>query len=185
MGQAIKAWVLFDRLRAIVTLIAVVIGASLIIWQFVSPRPVKLDAEALGSIKDATEQIRRAAENSEKIVKDNELFKTSLRDQLSSRAKLRDANYDILFKEFGVEPLPRTLGLGAYDGPDSLQHEPDSIGGGGIPPDKSGPGGVQRLRESTSDLPKSTDRSTAGVPGGSSHPPSEQGERPGAVVGKQ
>jgi len=183
MGQAIKAWVLLDRLRAIVTLIAVVIGAGLIIWQFVSPRPVKLDPEALNSIKEATEQIRRAAQGTEQVVKDNALFKSTIQDQIKNQTKLRDANYDLLFEEFGVDPLPKSLGLGGFGGTDGMQPQPDHLGGFHVPPDPGGPSGVQRLRDPIADQPKAADRSTPGVPGGNSHPPSEQGERPGGVAG--
>lgn len=173
MGQTIKAWLFIDRLRSVVTILALLIGVGFLVWQTTSPRPVKLDEESLTTIKDATETMRRAAHNSEQLVKDNQLFKATIAEQLKTQSKLRDANYDILFEQYGVSVKPNAISSDPPRTGIGLQSLPDSIGGLAIPPDESRPDRVQQLRYSVKHSPEADDRSTTGVPGGSSSAPSE------------
>lgn len=180
----LKAWLFVDKVRGVVTFFAILIGVALLAWQAVAPRTVKLEPESFNVIKSATDEIRRVANSSEQLVKDNEEFKSTIREQMQSQAKIRDANYELLFKEYGIDSVPDNFALGG-NVTDGVQQQSVGPGGGTIHPDAGRPDNVQRLRDAAGHYPKATDASPPGVPGGDSHPPSEQGERPGGMAGKK
>lgn len=180
----LQAWLFIDKVRGVATFIVLLIVMGLLGYQAWSPRPVKLEPESFNAIKNATDEIRRVANSSEQLVKDNEEFKTSLRDQMQAQAKLRDANYELLFKEYGIGSVPDNFTLGGPTA-DRLQQQPVGTGGGAVHPDAGRPNNVQRLRDAAGHYPEAVNQRSPGVSGGNSSPPSEQGERPGGVAGKK
>lgn len=180
----LKAWLFVDRVRSIATFFAILIGVGLLGWQALAPRTVKLEPESFNVIKSATDEIRRVANSSEQIVKDNEEFKATIKEQMQTQANLRKANYDLLFKEFGIGPMPDNYALGSTL-PDGLQQQSFGEGGSAIHPDAGGSDNVQRLRDTAGHYPETTDGSTPGVSGGSSSPPSEQSGRSDHMAGKK
>lgn len=184
MGKAIKGWLFLDRVRSMATLIALVIGVGLLAWQTYSPKPVKLEAESYNVIKEATETMRRTAQLSEQIVKDNETFTAGLKQLMERQATLRDANYDFLLEEYGAGPKPSTYGSGAPPD-DGVLKRPYDLGGIPVHSDASRPDRVQQLRDPVDSDPKTANGSSAGVSGGSSPPPSVQGGRSDKVAGAE
>lgn len=180
----LKAWLFVDRVRGVATFIVLLIGVALLGYQAWAPRPVKLEPESFNAIQNATAEIRRVANSSEQLVKDNEEFKTTIRDQFQSQAKLRNANYDLLFKEYGIEGVPDDYALGSSL-PSGVQQQPDGVRGQPVHTDAGRPDNLQRLRNAAEHRSETTDGSTPGVPGGDSHPPSEQGERSSGMAGKK
>ncbi|MNG47121.1 hypothetical protein D3C79_49880 [compost metagenome] len=184
MGKAIKGWLFLDRVRSMVTFFAVLIGLGLLAWQTYSPKPVKLEAESFNAIKEATEAMRRTAQLSEQIVKDNEVFTAGIKEMMQKQADLREANYDFLMGEYGTGDKPPS-----YDGgppPDfGLHKQPLSLGGLPIYPDPGGPDRVQHVRVPVESDSETANGSSTGVSGGSSPPPSVQGGRSDKVVGAE
>lgn len=181
---ALKAWLFIDRVRGVATFIVLLIVVGLLAYQAWAPRPVKLEPESFNVIKSATDEIRRVANSSEQLVKDNEEFKSTIREQMQSQAKLRNTNYDLLFKEYGIDGTPDDYALGSTL-PGGVQQPALGDRGGTVRPNAVGPDNVQRLRDAAKHYTETTDGRSAGVPGGDSDPPSEQGERSGRVAGEK
>ena len=184
MGKAIRGWLFLDRVRSVATLLGIFIGVALLAWQTYSPKPVKLEAESYNVIKEATETMRRTAQLSEQIVKDNEVFTAGIKQLMEKQATLRDANYDFLLGEYGVGPKPSTYSGGTLPD-DGVLKQPYSLGGVPVHSDAGRPDRVQQLRDPVTSDPKTANGSSTGVSGGSSPPPSVQGGRSDKVVGAE
>jgi len=170
MGQEIKALLFFDKFRSIATFFVVLILAVILGVQYFFPRPVKLDQEALASLRDATEQIRQMVKTADNFAQEDQAFKTTLQQRITAQSKLRGDNYATLARMYGVPDLDD--GTLATNGGINygMQPQPDGLGSKYLPPGTSDPGPVRHVQQPTDLTAKATDPGIAGVSGGDSRP---------------
>lgn len=170
MGQEIKALLFFDKFRSIATFFVVLILAVVLGVQYFFPRPVKLDQEALASLRDATEQIKQMVKTADNFAQEDQAFKTTLQQRITAQSKLRGDNYATLAAMYGVPDLDdgtiATTGGINY----GMQPQPDGLGSKYLPPSTSDPGPVRHLQQPIDPSAKATDPGISGVSGGDSRP---------------
>lgn len=170
MGQEIKALLFFDKFRSLATFFVVLILAVVLSVQYFFPRPVKLDQEALASLRDATEQMRQIVKTADSFAQEDQAFKATLQQRLTAQSKLRGDNYASLTAMYGVPDLESgdTSATGGIDY--GLQPQSNGVGGKYVPPSPGDPGSVRHVHEPIDLTAKTTYTSLAGVSGGDSPP---------------
>lgn len=168
MGQEIKALLFFDKFRSIATFFVVLVLAVVLSVQYFFPRPVKLDQEALNSLRDATEQIKQMVKTADTFAQEDQAFKTALQQRISEQSKLRGDNYGALTAMYGVPDLEagKLATIGGIDY--GLQPQPDGLGSKYLPPGAGDPGPIRHIQQPAEPSTKTTDPGIAGVSGGDS-----------------
>jgi len=176
MGEQIKGLFFTDRLRGIVSTVALILilGVSIGGWLF--PKKSEVDAQTLQTLQSVAEQFKRSAAVFEQQSLNTVQLNETLKRQLTIQQENRDASYGVLLDRWGLDAdgPPASIALfgrdgGPIDGVGVLPPDYD-LGSRYLPTGAGSPSGDQHLSKPADGGEEKSVERTTGVPGGDVDP---------------